>query len=144
MKSYQIVSTNIEKFYKITGLNSARLCAVAKEKGITLSTSTLSRFLNGGNTTIETLDSLVQVINWVPDFGWLTQSHLLQPGVFEQSKKATVNSAICLNDQFSNLFIELNEIGWIKPNQKINMETIVEFSIHTLKKSGLKFDSIIR
>lgn len=140
MKSYQIVADNLAKLYELTGLKSARLCAIAKDKGLTLSTSTLSRFLNGSNTSVETLDSLAEAISSVAGFSWVTQSHLLKPNVFDQDEKSSSLNVNTLSEHYSKLFIELNEIGWVKLNQKVNMDSIVDFSIHTFKKAGFEVD----
>lgn len=143
MKSYQIVADNLKKLYERTGLKNARLCSLAEEKGLSLSTSTLSRFLNGGNTTIETLDSLVEAIRMNRGYEWVDHAHLLTPNVFSVSDKATDISADNLSVHYKKLFIELDEIGWAKLNESVSMQSIVDFSIHQFKKSGFEVaDSI--
>jgi hypothetical protein len=138
MKSFQIVAENLDKFYQLTGLKSARMCALAKDNGISLSTSTLSRFLNGANTSIETLDSLVSTMRLVPGYEAVTQALLLTPSVFDEKDSHTpaVLSVETLKSHYAKLLIDLHDIGWVKLNQKPGMDTITDFCIHTFKKTG--------
>lgn len=139
MKSYQIVADNLKKLYELTGLRNARLCALAEEKGLKLSTSTLSRFLNGGNSTVETLDSLVEAIKMCQGYEWISHSHLLTPNIFAENddKNAKINPET-LTKFYFNLFIELDEIGWASLNRDVSMQSIVDFSIHKFKKFGFE------
>ena len=141
MKSFEIISENLEKLYELTGLNSSRLCTLCKSAGLSLTTSTLSRLLNGGNTSIETLDSISQGIKLIPGYEWVEQHDLLRQQVFVAEGTNKTLTTENLKSHYNNLFIELHEIGWVRLNKEVNMQSILDFSIHTFKKSGFEIYS---
>ena len=138
MRSIQIIGSNLEKIYTLTGLNSAQLCLIAKTNGIALTPSTLSRFLNGGNTTLETLDSLIECFKYLPGCEWIEQSHLLTPNAFLAQECSKRISSHALAEHYRTLFTELNSIGWVKFTSESNMQPIVDISVHIFRKSGFE------
>lgn len=140
MKSNQIVAENLKYLLKLTGLKQAGLCALAENNGITLTSSTMSRMLNAINTKIDTFDLLVDSIRLLKGFEWVDQAALLTPGVFEPKDSEQVISTDTLKEHYFKLLIELNDIGWVKVSDKPGMDSIVDFCIHTFRKTGFKVE----
>lgn len=136
MKSNQIVADNMKKLYELTGLKSAGLCAMAEGNGISLSTSTVSRFLNGANAKIDTFDSLVDAVRLIKGFEWVDHSVLLTPNAFQPTESSQIITSETLKEHYFKLLNELHDIGWVKVSDKPGMDSIVDFCIHTFKKTG--------
>lgn len=136
MNVNQILAENLKKLYELTGLKSAGLCSIADENGIALSTSTVSRFLNGGNVKMETVDALVDTIRLIRGFDWVDASVLLTPGAFQPTEGSKVITSDALKEHYFKLLNDLHDIGWVKVSEKPGMDSIVDFCIHTFKKTG--------
>jgi len=141
MKSYQIVADNLTALYKQTGLNSAKLSAACEKKGITLSPSTLSRFLNGGNSGIGILDSIVEGLSAFPNCAWIDHATLLKPNAFSTDDNAKPINLDNLNKYYSGLFIDLHEIGWLSLNKEVSLQSLIDFSVHKFRKSGFEIQA---
>lgn len=139
MKSYEIIARNIETIYENTGINSARFCKLCKDNGINITQSTLSRLLNGGNTSLETVDAIVAGLNLLDGYEDVGLETIVTYNAF--SKDVDLAPALNVDNLstfYRKLFIELDEIGWLKLDTQVNMQSIIDLSVHTFKKAGFE------
>lgn len=140
MNTQGIVAKNLADILEKLELAPTAFSTLCKQNGIQIDKSMLSRFNNGASIKLEKLDELVRGLRLLEGFGNIEAVDLLTEN-FLNAEKNTQTVELRyeqLEKMFSKLFVDLSELRWANLNTEVTMQTLVDFSVYSMKKAGFE------
>ncbi|KKL00268.1 hypothetical protein EIK76_00295 [Rheinheimera mesophila] len=140
MNTQDIVARNLASILKKLDISPNAFSSMCKQNGIQIDKSMLSRFNKGSSIKLEKLDELVRGLRLLKGFEELRAVDLLAEDVLNKGEE---NHTVVLRHEqlekmFSKLFVDLAQLSWAKLNTDVSMQTLVDFSVYSMKNAGFE------
>jgi len=140
MNTQSIVAKNLADILDKLDMAPNAFSILCKQNGIQIDKSMLSRFNNGASIKLDKLDELVRGLRLLDGFSGLTAVDLLTENLIRTER--TTHTLLLPHEKiekmFAKLFVDLSELRWAKLNTDVSMQTLVDFSIYSMKNSGFE------
>lgn len=140
MNTQDIVAKNLADILKKLDIAPTAFSDLCKQNGIQIDKSMLSRFKNGASLRLDKLDEIVRGLRLLDGFGDLNAVDLLTDNLLNTEKKiqAPVLQHEKLEQMFAKLFVDLSQLRWAQLNTDVSMQTLVDFSVYSMKNAGFE------
>ena len=134
MKAQDIVLQNLKRVLQASDLTFTSFAVFCKEHGIAVDKSMFSRLNNGSSLKFDKIEPIIEGVRLLPGYENYSFSDLMAEPT--AAKQAPVFSFEQLSQAFAKMYVDLDELGWVKLNTDLQMSTLTDLAILAVKNSG--------
>lgn len=145
MNAQEIVLQNLKNVLKDSGFTLTSFATFCKENGLAVDKSMFSRLNNGSSLKFDKIDPIIAGIQLLPGYESFSFRDLIaDPKNYgdkselhaKLSPEKTFFNFQDLESSFAKMFVDLDQLGWVKVNTELQMKTLTDFAILAVKNSG--------